>query len=80
MLHSVEAPDQQNLQHYQDQQWVRGPKPLQHYSSLLRLEEYCSYHEGKGLQTIHDQALWNYLEELVKQNFLKGYLKLYPDI
>ena len=56
------------------QPWVRRPKPLLHNPSLFESEEYCSYDEGKGYQTIHCWALRKYLEELIKQGFLKEYV------
>jgi len=50
---------------FKNQPWVRQPKPIQPNPSLPGSEEYCSYHDCKGHQTIHCWALRRYLEELI---------------
>ena len=57
-----------------DQQWVKRLKPIQYNPILLRVEEYYSYHDSKGHQTIHCRSFLKYLEELVCQGFLKEYI------
>jgi len=59
---------------FKDQPWVRCLKSIQYNSLLLGLEEYCSYHECKGHQTIHFWALRRYLKELIQQGFIKEYV------
>jgi len=43
-------------------------------SFIAGSEEYYSYHDCKGHQTIHCWALRIYLEELIQQVFLKEYV------
>jgi len=70
-IHSTQDPHQRSLQTVNDLRWVRRPRPIQYDSSLFGAEEYCSYHDGKGQKTIHCQSLQRYLEELIRQGFLK---------
>ena len=57
-----------------DQLWVRRPRPIHYNPKLPRVEEYCSFHDSKGYKTIHCKNLRRYLEELVRQSFLKEYI------
>ena len=53
---------------------VRCPRPLQHDPSLPRSEDNCFYLKGKGYPTIQCWALWENLEKLIRQGFLKEYI------
>lgn len=74
IVHTIEAPDQRGIQHQQESIMGRRPKLIQHDPSLPELEEYCSYHDCKGHQTIHCWVLRRYLEELNQQGLLKEYI------
>jgi len=54
-----------------DQSWVKRPEPIQYNPMLPGAEEYYSYHDSKGHQTVHCRSLQKYLEKLVRQSFFK---------
>jgi len=49
-------------------------RTIQYDPSLLEAEEYCSYHDGKWHKIIHCQILRRYMEEIIRQGFLKEYV------
>ena len=57
-----------------DQSWGRCLKPIQHDPALLREEQYYSFHESKGHKIVYCKILQWYLEQLVRQDFLKEYV------
>jgi len=73
-LHSTQVPYQPGLQHHQGltmgQVLETNPVDL----TSLKLEEYCSYHDSKGYNTIYCWSLWKYLEELIHLGFIKEYI------
>jgi len=53
ILHSVETPDQQNLQHNQRLTMSQTSDTTPAQSFAPQVGGNCSYHEGKGHQIIH---------------------------
>lgn len=72
------TPIKEILKVIKDQPWVRCP-PRPSTPRNTNSEHYCSYHQGTGHKTVNYRALLTFLQELLKQGYLKEYA-LTPEI
>ena len=70
----LNLPINQVFRAIQGQPWVKRPRLLKHDPTCPRVEEYCSYHDSWGFNTIQCCALKKHLEDLIRQGYLKEFI------